>query len=117
MPIKTVKVYKVLGYPFAVSTEDGEKIFNLLNANLKEEKKIIIDFSDIELIVSTFLNASIGQLYGLYSTQFIQQYLSITNMTNEDLDILKKVTDTAKAYFKDKKGFERAFNKNFPDAS
>ena len=117
MPIKTIKVFKILDSPFAVSTEDGEKIFKLMNEHLKQEKKVIIDFSAIELIVSTFLNASIGQLYGLYSTKFIQEYLSIVNMSNEDLDILKKVTDLAKAYFKDKKVFDKEFNKHFPDAS
>jgi hypothetical protein len=114
---KKVKVFKLLNSPFAVSTEEGEKLFKLIDENFNQDKNVIIDFSDIDLIVSTFLNASIGQLYGLHSTEFIQQHLSVVNMTNEDLGILKLVTDRAKEYFKDKKGFERVFKKNFPDAS
>lgn len=112
-----IKVRELLNSHFAVSTEDGEKLFELINKDFRKKKNVVVDFSNIELIVSTFLNASIGQLYGLYSTEFIQQYLSVQNMTNEDLAILKKVTDRAKEYFKDKRGFDRVFKKHFPDAT
>lgn len=112
-----IKVSQLLNSFFAVSTEGGEKLFEAIDQNFKAQKSVIVDFEKIELIVSTFLNASIGQLYGVYTTEYIQQHLSVKNMTNDDLDILKKVTDRAKEYFKDKRGFDRAFKKNFPDAS
>ena len=112
-----IEVLKVLGSPFAVSTEDGEKLFILIDESFRKKLPIVVDFEAIYLIVSTFLNASIGQLYGLYSTEFIQQHLSVENMTNEDLGVLKLVTDRAKEYFKDKKGFDKAFKKSFPDAT
>lgn len=117
MATSEIKIRDLLNSSFAVSTEDGEKIFTLINANFKKSNDVIIDFAEIDLIVSTFLNAAIGQLYGLYPTEFIQKYLSVTNISNEDLVILKKVTDRAKEYFKDKKGFDKVFNKHFPDAS
>jgi transcriptional regulator len=116
-PMDVIKVKQLLTSPFAVSTEEGEKLFKLINERLSNKKKVTIDFSKIELIVSTFLNASIGQLYGLFSTEFIQKNLSVINISNEDLVILKKVTDRAKEYFKDKKGLDKVFNKHFPDAS
>jgi transcriptional regulator len=114
---KKIKLIKILDSPFAVSTEEGEKLFQVIDENFRLRKDVIIDFSEIYLIVSTFLNASIGQLYGLYTTEFIQQHLSVTNMSNDDLSILKLVTDRAKEYFKDKSGFERVFKKHFPDAT
>lgn len=117
MPVNSIIVSKLLKSHFAVSTEDGEKLFNIINEDFKKKNQVRLDFKNIELIVSTFLNASIGQLYGLYTTEFIQQYLSVQNMANEDLAILKKVTDRAKEYFKDKRGFDKAFKKNLPDAS
>ena len=114
--IKEIKVYQLLDSPFAVSTEEGEKLFKLINESFRKQIDVIIDFREIELIVSTFLNASVGQLYGLYPIEFIQQHLSISNMSNEDLGILKKVTDRAKEYFRDKRGFNKVFNKHFPNA-
>lgn len=115
--ISEVKVVTLLDGPFAVSTEDGEKLFHIINQKFEKSKPIKVDFDKIELIVSTFLNASIGQLYGIYPVELIQKNLTIKNMTNEDLSILKKVTDRAKEYFKDKRKFDNAFKKNFPDAS
>jgi hypothetical protein len=112
-----IRVDKLLNASFAVTTEDGQKLFELINESFNQEKDVIIDFSNIDLIVSTFLNASIGQLYGMYSTEFIQQHLSVINMGAIELATLKLVTDRAKEYFKDKKGFERVFKKNFPNAS
>lgn len=112
-----IKVFDLLNSHFAVSTEDGERLFELINERFNKGEEAVLDFNNIELIVSTFLNASIGQLYGVFATEFIQNNLSVVNITNEDLRILKKVTDRAKEYFKDKKGFDKVFKKNFPDAS
>lgn len=114
---EVIRVIELLNSPFAVSTEEGENLFKIIDEYFRNDNLVLIDFIKIELIVSTFLNASIGQLYSLYTTEFIQQHLSVINMTNEDLEILKLVTDRAKEYFKDKNGFERAFKKNFPDAT
>lgn len=110
-------VAEILNSTYAVSTEDGEKIYTLVNKKLSENSSIAIDFKDVDIIVSTFLNAAIGQLYGIYPTEFIQKHLTITNMSNEDLEVLKKVTDRAKTYFADMKGFDKVFKKHFPDAS
>jgi hypothetical protein len=115
LKVNDIKVFDILNSHFAASTEDGERLFKLIDELFVEERDVIVDFSNIEFIVSTFLNAAIGQLYGLYSTEFIQQHLSIINMSNEDLNILKLVTDRAKEYFMDKKGLNKVFKKHFPD--
>ena len=114
--MKEIKVGDVLNSTFAVSTEEGEKIFKLIKDSFNSEDQVIVDFSNVDLIVSTFLNAAIGQLYGDYPTEYIQQHLSVMNMSNEDLQVLKLVTDRAKEYFADKKGLDEVFKKNFPDA-
>jgi hypothetical protein len=111
-----IKVGTILNSAFAVSTEDGEKIFRLINDSFNRNDDVVIDFKNVDLIVSTFLNAAIGQLYGEHPTEYIQQHLSILNMSNEDLQVLKLVTDRAKEYFADKRGFDKVFKKNFPDA-
>lgn len=116
-PMKeNIEVFKLLNSPFAVSTEEGEILFNSIKHNLEKDQTIEVDFKGIDLIVSTFLNAAIGQLYGQFKTDFIQDHVHIKNMSEDDLDTLKKVTDRAKEYFNDKSGFERVFKKHFPDA-
>lgn len=111
-----IKVGNVLNSTFAVSTEQGETIFKLIHDSFTHEDQVTVDFTNVDLIVSTFLNAAIGQLYGEYSTEYIQKHLTVEHMSNEDLQVLKLVTDRAKEYFKDKRGFDNVFKKNFPDA-
>jgi hypothetical protein len=114
--MKEIKVSGILNSNMAVSTEEGEKIYELIRESFNRQEQVRIDFSDLKLIISTFLNASIGQLYGSYSTEFIQQHLDVQNMSQDDLNTLKLVTDRAKEYFKDKRGFENVAKKNLPNA-
>ncbi|GGH58438.1 transcriptional regulator [Filimonas zeae] len=111
-----IKIGDVLHSSFAVSTEQGEMIFKLISNYFTQDNQVAVDFTNVDLIVSTFLNAAIGQLYGEYTTDYIQKHLTIENMSNEDLQVLKLVTDRAKEYFKDKRGFDNVFKKNFPNA-
>ncbi|MEO6229770.1 MAG: STAS-like domain-containing protein [Ferruginibacter sp.] len=106
----------VLKTPFAVSTEEGDEVFKLIDSFFQKQENVILDFDKIHLIVSTFFNASIGQLYGIYPTEFIQKHLSLINIAADDLAILKKVTDRAKEYFIDKEGVENFLKTHFPNA-
>ena len=112
---ESIRVFEVLGSPFAITTEDGEKVYEKINSNLKKQAPIQLDFDQIELVVSTFLNASIGQLYGSYDSEFIKTHLSIVNMTPEDLVILEKVINRAKDFFSNKEGFTDLLKDHFSD--
>lgn len=110
-----INVKEIIQSPHAMTTDAGELVYNIIDEHFQHNKEVIVDFKDISLIISTFLNASIGQLYGKYDTKFIQSHLVVQNMTSDDLFVLKLVVDTAKDYFKDKKGFANN-HKNFPNA-
>jgi len=68
----------------------------------------LLDFGGIRFITSAFLNASIGQLYAHYSSEFIKQHLSVSNLANDDLILLARVIERAKEYFSDKANIESA---------
>lgn len=108
-----INIFKLLNSPFAVSTEEGELLFSKIEDAFSKEYQVTLDFDNIEIIVSTFLNASIGQLYGKFTTEYIQNNLSLKNMSDDDLDILKLVTDRAKEYFQDKNRFDNISNSFF----
>lgn len=108
-----IDVIKTLGSPFAVSTEEGEILHDQILTFFTKGQKVQINFKGVEIIVSTYLNAAIGQLYGEFEIEFIQNHLSIQNMQNDDLNILKKVTDTAKQYFSNQQGLENLIKKHF----
>jgi len=107
-----IKISDLINNTFAVTTEEGEILFNEILKNFEEGNKIILDFTMLEIIISTFFNASIGQLYSIYDGQFLKENLSIINLSNDDLNVLAKVIERAKQYFKDKQSFENLLNQN-----
>lgn len=99
----TVNIFEKLGSTAAVSSEDGEQLFALITKALNNNVFLILNFNNIELITSTFLNAAIGQLYNNFTSQFLRKHLHLENMDNDDLLLLKKVVERAKDYFENRK--------------
>ena len=110
-----LSVFEIGGSPLCVASDDGQKVHDRISAALKEGRKVSLSFLNITSITSAFLNAAIGQLYGEFSEDTIRASLQVTNMAPDDLALLKRVVDTAKAYFKDREGFSRAVNEVLGD--
>ncbi|MFQ5709446.1 MAG: STAS-like domain-containing protein [bacterium] len=103
-----INIFEKIGSTAAVSSEDGDLLFKLISKAFKNEAKVILDFNNIDLLTSTFLNAAIGQLYGFFDGSFLKEHLAIQNMEKDDLVLLKKVVERAKEYFKNKNLVEKA---------
>ena len=84
----------------AISAADGEKIFQKLDDAFSKEEQVALDFTDIKLTITAFLNASIGKLYSKYSSEQIRNLLQIRNLDKDELPLLKLVVDRAKMRFK-----------------
>ena len=71
---------------FAVSTEDGNAIFELLNENFLHDNLVLLDFSGITLMTTAFLNSAIGQLYSSdkYSGNFLNEKLKLREKILEE---------------------------------
>lgn len=111
-----INIFEQIGSNAAVSSEDGEMLYGRIMKGLAEKEVIIIlDFTNIELITSTFLNAAIGQLYNKYDSPFLRERLKVENMAGEDLELLKKVVERAKEYFKDKARMEASIKEALED--
>lgn len=84
---------------FAVSPEDGDIIYSLIEHSLKNNTAIILDFSDIDIVTAAFLNNAIGKLYKTFEKDKLNKLISITNVSNSDLSLIKKVIERAKLTF------------------
>src|SRR5258708_2215004 len=93
-----LSVFEVVGGSLAVASDDGQKIFDRIAAGLKEGKNVSLSFRNLQSITSAFLNAAIGQLYGTFKEEQIRSQLRVTDAQPDDLVLLKRVVDTAKAY-------------------
>jgi RNA binding exosome subunit len=104
-----INVVNIVGSTFCVDTDDGEKIFAAVHNALKENKKVLISFQNVEMLTSAFLNTAIGQLYrGDFSDEFIKNSLSIEDLELEDKALLKRVVETAKLYYKDPERMQKS---------
>lgn len=106
-----ISIYAITGDSFCVAAEDGEKVFEQIKKGFSEGKKIDVSFLNVEMLTSAFLNTAIGKLYGEFDDKKIKDNLSVSDISDEDKLLLKRVVDTAKAYYKDPDQFEASINK------
>ena len=102
-----VNIYSIVGNSYCVDSEDGEKVFAVLQKVLEQNNKAILSFLNVEMLTSAFLNTAVGRLYGLFSHEKIKASLSVKDISEDDKLLIKKVTDTAKAYYKNKEETEK----------
>jgi translation initiation factor 2 alpha subunit (eIF-2alpha) len=95
-----IKVFEVVGSKLCVASSDGQKVHDQIAAALKAGKHVSLSFSNVESLTSAFLNAAIGQLYGDFSEQKIRGSVSVSEMSADDVELVKRVVEAAKQYFK-----------------
>ncbi|MBN8697688.1 MAG: STAS-like domain-containing protein [Bacteroidetes bacterium] len=83
----------------AVSANDGEKIFLEISKAFEKGEKVLLDFEDIDLTITAFLNPCIGKLYAKYPSEKIKELLDIINLSKEEVPLLKLVIESAKERF------------------
>lgn len=101
-------VYEIVGSSLCVASEDGQKVYDRIEAALKEGRTVSLSFRNITSLTSAFLNSAIGQLYGSFDEDKIRAHLKVQDMELDDRALLRRVVDTAKDYFKDPHRFSQA---------
>lgn len=109
-----IKVIDLVG-PLCVSAEDGQTVHDNLAKLLNTGQQVILSFEGVKTIISAFLNAAIGQLYGELSEEDIRRNLSVDGLEKEELALLKRVVDNAKVYFQNRKKFDDAWKSEVSD--
>jgi hypothetical protein len=110
MEANTINIINVVGDSYCIEAEDGEKVFALISRVIADDKKVILSFLNVEMLTTAFLNTAIGQLYRDFSEEKIKNFLSVKDMTQNGLNALKRVVETAKLYYKDPEAMERSIN-------
>jgi hypothetical protein len=73
-----INVYEVVGGDSAIAAEDGQVLFSRIKTGISKGLDVEVDFANIHLIVSSFLNTAIGQLYSEFSDVIIEEILYLT---------------------------------------
>ncbi len=96
-----LSIYEIVGSAICVSSDNGQKVYDRVAAALGADRPVEISFLNVDSLTSAFLNTALGQLYGNFSEEFVKKQLTVKDMAQDDLVLLKRVVETAKAYFKD----------------
>lgn len=79
----------------AINSKEGSLIFEKIKPFVEKKEKVVIDFTDIDLVLSTFLNPAIGQLYFLFDKDKVDYTLEYSNLMDVDKETLDKVIQNA----------------------
>lgn len=104
---KVLNVMECIGTPSAITQELGDLLYKEIVKSIDREEMIELDFSDIESMISPFLNNSIGRLYGKYSGETLSKYLKIINLPKEKVATVNMVIQNAKKFYTNQKEFEK----------
>jgi len=110
-----LSIFEIVGSPLCVASSDGQKVYDRVMAALSKNRNVALSFGNITALTPAFLNAAIGQLYGVFSEDQIRALLTVEDMQQDDIALLKRVVETAKQYFKDPQKFDRAVRGTMED--
>ena len=110
-----ISIFEIVGSPFCVASSDGQKIYDHLTSALKMDWSIALSFRNVTTLTAAFLNAAIGQLYGIFSEEQIRSRLKVVDAEPDDLALLNRVVETAKLYFKDPQRFDQVIQEIMDD--
>lgn len=105
---RKVNVMECIGTPSAITQELGDLLYGEIVKSIDASEKIILDFSDIESMITPFLNNAIGKLYGRYSGEIIAKYLEIINMPKEKVSTVNMVISNAKKFYSNRDEYQKA---------
>lgn len=109
----TIRIYDEVSGDAAISVTDGDAIFKKIDAAISNELIVVLDFQNVNLIITAFLNACIGQLYSKYSSEQLNRHLKLENIRPEDKHLFNKAIKIAKEYFADSTSFDISANEVF----
>ena len=75
-----ISLFNVVGSPFCVASSDGQKIYDHVTTAFKANRGIALSFRNVTTLTAAFLNAAIGQLYGIFSEEQIRSRLKVVDV-------------------------------------
>lgn len=82
-----------------ITLRDGQKVYSVIYPELKSRRTVTLDFAEVRIVASPFLNAAIGQLLREFTPEDLNRYLKFANLPTVTRPILKRVIDNAKEYY------------------
>jgi hypothetical protein len=85
---------------YAITTEDGRKLFEIIQPELADGKKIELDFRSVRVFASPFFNASIGPLLKDLSANDLRNRIEFSHLSEVGTSVLDRVIENSEQYYR-----------------
>lgn len=102
---KVIRVSDLINSPAALTVEQGKILYKEIVSSINNVDKVVIDFADIESIITPFLNESIGRLYEDFTGEELSKKLSIINQPEGTNRKFNMVIRNAKQFYANKEEY------------
>lgn len=82
-----------------ITSEDGEKIYELIHSKLVTRNPVELDFTGVNIFASPFFNAAIGQLFKDIQPATIESFLTLSGLNSVGQKLDCKVRENANNYY------------------
>lgn len=96
--MERIVIRDIIKTDLAVTADKAQYLFQLLASKIKEENPVLLDFTDIRILTTAFLNIAIGELYRVEKSEILNKYISfdMDTMTNLQFSKIKMVMSNSK---------------------
>jgi len=103
-----IDVKEIIKKPIAVSTDDAKKVKKEIIEAINIDNEIEVSFENIDMLISHFLNVSIGELYTEYRDKWMKlDNIKYIGINDDDLKLLnQRVIPSFKNTLTDKEKFK-----------
>lgn len=106
--MQTILVSKIA--TMALTESDGLKLRRAIEASLKNDKEIELDFSGISLFATMFFNASIGNLIMRFSPKKCAEIIRLTHISDLGMDTYQHSFENASFIFAQRETLHKISN-------
>ena len=92
----------------AVTPDEGTKVYDMIVSYISSgNTPVELDFSDIDIMTTAFLNVAVGSLYKDFTSEELNQFLQLKGLSESHMIRVKQVANNAKAFYADKEDFDK----------
>ena len=93
-----IRVVELIG-PVCVDPEDGAVLCDQTSTALAQGSGVVLDFSDVRTLTSSFLNSAVACLFASYSIDTLSQKLKWTGLDSTDEKLVHLVLKNAARFY------------------
>lgn len=103
-----IKVSEHITMKQAVTPDEGAKIYDMIMSSISSgDTPVELDFSDIDVMTTAFLNVAIGTLYKDFTSEELTQLVNLESLSADQVIRVKQVTNNAKAFYANREEFDK----------